>query len=129
MSEFKGINYGKPVLSCFPFVSHSNFGEWLHKQGKAESKSDIKKSRGNKMLILKHVEYEVKDNAHLENLLGHIRKTTSQVEGIIFIDIYFIKGKKRVCSFFWSVKVKRNILNGEKSVLHPRVQKTGMRFF
>ena len=101
MSEFKGINYGKPVLSCFPFVSHSNFGEWLHKQGKAESKSDIKKSRGNKMLILKHVEYEVKDNAHLENLLGHIRKTTSQVEGIIFIDIYFIKGKKSL--FFFGV--------------------------
>lgn len=46
------------------------------------------------MLILKHVEYEVKDNAQLKNLLAHIRQTTSQVEGIIFKDMYFVKGKK-----------------------------------
>lgn len=51
------------------------------------------------MLILKHVEYEIKDKAQLENLLAHIRKTISQVEGVIFKDIYFVKGKKEFVLF------------------------------
>lgn len=51
------------------------------------------------MLILKHVEYEIKDRTQLENLLAHIIKTTSQVEGILFKDIYFIKDKKEFVLF------------------------------
>ncbi len=51
------------------------------------------------MLILKHVEYEIKDRAQLENLLVHIRKTTLQVEGVTYKDIYFVKGKKEFVLF------------------------------
>lgn len=51
------------------------------------------------MLILKHVEYEIKDRTQLENLLAHIIKTTSQVEGVSFKDIYFVKGKKEFVLF------------------------------
>lgn len=68
-------------------------------QGKAENKSDIKNQGGNKMLILKHVEYEIKDRAQLENLLAHIIKTASQVEGISYKDIYFVKGKNEFVLF------------------------------
>jgi hypothetical protein len=51
------------------------------------------------VLILKHVEYEIKDNLQLENLLAHIRKTTSQVEGILFKNIYFVKVEKEFVLF------------------------------
>lgn len=46
------------------------------------------------MLVLKHVEYDITGAAQLEELLSHLRKTTSQVEGIEFRDIYFVKEKK-----------------------------------
>jgi hypothetical protein len=46
------------------------------------------------MLILKHVEYEIAGTAGLENLLTHLRKTTSQIEGVNYKDIYFVRGKK-----------------------------------
>jgi len=46
------------------------------------------------MVILKHVEYEIADAAQLENLEAHLRETTSQVEGVSYKDIYFVKGKK-----------------------------------
>lgn len=46
------------------------------------------------MLVLKHVEYEIRDVAQLNGLLAHLKKTTSQAEGVIFKDLYFIKGKK-----------------------------------
>jgi len=51
------------------------------------------------MLILKHVEHEIKDRSQLENRLAHIRKTTSQVEGVTFKDIYFVEGKKEFVLF------------------------------
>jgi hypothetical protein len=51
------------------------------------------------MLILKHVEYEIKDRNQLEELLAHVRKTASQIGGIVFKDIYFIKGKKEFVLF------------------------------
>ena len=51
------------------------------------------------MLILKHVEYEIPGTAELENLLTHLRKTTSQIEGVNYKDIYFVKGKKEFVLF------------------------------
>lgn len=51
------------------------------------------------MLVLKHVEYEIADTTELENLLIHLRKTTSQVEGVSNKDIYFVKGKKEFVLF------------------------------
>jgi len=45
------------------------------------------------MIILKHVEYKIKDFSELKNLLRHIRETISKVDGIEFKDIYFPKGK------------------------------------
>jgi len=45
------------------------------------------------MIILKHVEYKIKDLRELENLLIHLRETTSKIDGIEFKDIYFPKGK------------------------------------
>lgn len=45
------------------------------------------------MIILKHVEYKIKDSEELENLLSHLRETTSRVDGVEFKDIYFPKGK------------------------------------
>jgi hypothetical protein len=51
------------------------------------------------MLFLKHVEFEIKDKIQLENLLSHIIKTTSQIEGVTYKDIYFVKGKKEFVLF------------------------------
>jgi uncharacterized protein with GYD domain len=51
------------------------------------------------MLILKHVEYEIKDRAQLEDLLAHIRKTASQIGGVVYKDIYFVKGEKEFVLF------------------------------
>jgi hypothetical protein len=51
------------------------------------------------MLILKHVEFEIKDAAQLNSLLAHLHATTSQVEGVKFKDIYFLKNKKEFVLF------------------------------
>ncbi len=45
------------------------------------------------MLVLKHVEFEIKDEAQLKSLLAHLHETTSRIEGITFKDIYFLKNK------------------------------------
>ncbi len=45
------------------------------------------------MIILKHVEYKIKDSSELKDLIEHIRKTSSKIEGVEFKDIYFPKGK------------------------------------
>jgi hypothetical protein len=55
--------------------------------------------RGKTMLILKHVEYEIGDSGEMEGLVAHLRQTTSQVEGVTFKDIYFVKGKKEFVLF------------------------------
>ncbi len=46
------------------------------------------------MLVLKHVEYEIRDVTQLEGLLAHLKETTLQVEGMSLKDIYFVKDKK-----------------------------------
>ena len=51
------------------------------------------------MLVLKHVEHEIENSVQLQDLLAHLRETTSQVEGIIFKDIYFMKAKKEFILF------------------------------
>ncbi len=43
------------------------------------------------MLILKHVEYKIKNKQELEKVLDYIKKTTSMIDGIEFKDIYFPK--------------------------------------
>ena len=45
------------------------------------------------MIILKHVEYRIKESEELGNLLSHLRETTSRVDGVEFKDIYFPIGK------------------------------------
>ena len=47
------------------------------------------------MIILKHVEYKIKDSSELESLLNHLRETTSKVDGVEFKDIYFQKSKDK----------------------------------
>jgi len=69
------------------------------KDGAVEEKGKISQSRGYKMLILKHVEYEIKDRNQLEDLLAHVRKTASQIGGVVFEDIYFVRGKKEFVLF------------------------------
>ena len=68
--------------------------------GAAGEKDKTNQSRGCNMLILKHVEYEIKDRNQLEDLLAHVRKTASQIGGVAFKDIYFVKGKKEFVLFF-----------------------------
>jgi len=46
------------------------------------------------MLVLKHVEHEIHDSTQLKMLTNHLNKTTTQIEGIEFINIYFPKNKK-----------------------------------
>ncbi|MHA2394379.1 MAG: hypothetical protein ACXAEX_20770 [Promethearchaeota archaeon] len=46
------------------------------------------------MLVLKHVEHEIHDNTQLKKLINHLNNTTTQIDGIEFIDIYFPKSKK-----------------------------------
>ncbi|MGO8945704.1 MAG: hypothetical protein ACLQJ7_18775 [Syntrophobacteraceae bacterium] len=46
------------------------------------------------MIILKHVEHRIKDEAQLEWLLKHLDETTSKVEGITLQDIFFPKAKE-----------------------------------
>jgi hypothetical protein len=45
------------------------------------------------MIILKHVEYKIKDRKELGVLLSHLGKTTSKIEGVELKDIYFPKDK------------------------------------
>ena len=45
------------------------------------------------MIILKHVEYKIKNSSELESLLSHLRKTTAKIEGVGFKEIYFPKDK------------------------------------
>lgn len=54
------------------------------------------------MLILKHVEFDVRSRDQLNNLLSHIEETASQVDGIIFKNIYFVKDKKEFVLFMES---------------------------
>ncbi len=54
------------------------------------------------MLFLKHIEYEITNAAQLESLLAHLRKTTSQVEGITFKLIYFMKDNNQFGLFLES---------------------------
>jgi hypothetical protein len=45
------------------------------------------------MIILKHIEYAIEGPSELEGLLGHLKETTSEIDGIEFKDIYFPEGK------------------------------------
>jgi hypothetical protein len=51
------------------------------------------------MLILKHVEHEIKDVTELNGLLAHLKKTTSEIDGVALTNIYFNKGKKEFILF------------------------------
>ncbi|MFQ5823887.1 MAG: hypothetical protein ACE5IT_05045 [bacterium] len=44
------------------------------------------------MLILKHVEYKIRNSRELKKLLSQLRETISKVNGVEFKDIYFPKG-------------------------------------
>jgi hypothetical protein len=46
------------------------------------------------MIILKHVEYKIKDMSELEGLLKHLDETTSKVQGITLQEICFPRGKE-----------------------------------
>jgi hypothetical protein len=46
------------------------------------------------VIILKHVEYTISDREELESLLNHLNKTSSEVDGVEFMDIFFPKGKE-----------------------------------
>jgi hypothetical protein len=41
------------------------------------------------MLILKHVEHELRDVTELNGLLAHLEKTTSKIDGVKLKNIYF----------------------------------------
>lgn len=45
------------------------------------------------MIILKHVEHKIRDRDEFENLLSHLRETTSEVDGVELKGIYFPRGK------------------------------------
>ena len=51
------------------------------------------------MLVLKHVEYRISDTAELKMLTDHIKKTTTDIDGIEFINIYFPKNKEEFVLF------------------------------
>jgi hypothetical protein len=59
------------------------------------------------MLVLKHVEYEIRDVAQLKGLLAHVKKTASQVKGVIFKDLYFVKDKKEFVLFLECASEKK----------------------
>lgn len=46
------------------------------------------------MIVLKHVEYEIRDADELENLLNHVNQTISRVDGVEFKEINFPRDKK-----------------------------------
>ncbi len=54
------------------------------------------------MLILKHVAFEMKSAVQVDNLLAHIEETTSQVEGVTFNGIYFVKDQSEFVLFLES---------------------------
>jgi len=45
------------------------------------------------VIILKHVEFKIKDTDELERLMNHLRDTTSKIDGLELKDIYFPKDK------------------------------------
>ncbi len=45
------------------------------------------------MIVLKRVEYEIRNIDHLRKLLAHVKETASRVEGVEFNDVYFPKNK------------------------------------
>lgn len=45
------------------------------------------------MIILKHIEYKIKDKDELDNIINHLKNTTSKIDGIDFKNIYFVKDK------------------------------------
>jgi len=51
------------------------------------------------MLILKHVEWQIKDVEQLEGLMAHLKHTTAQVESVVLKDICFVKGKNEFVLF------------------------------
>jgi hypothetical protein len=51
------------------------------------------------MMILKHVEHEIKDVTELNGLLTHLKITTSEIDGVTLNNIYFTKGKKEFILF------------------------------
>jgi hypothetical protein len=51
------------------------------------------------MLILKHVEHEIKNVTELNGLLVHLKKTISEIDGVTLNNIYFAKGKKEFILF------------------------------
>jgi hypothetical protein len=59
------------------------------------------------MLILKHVEYEITRRGQLDSLLSHVSETTSKIDGVIFNDIYFNKGKKEFILFLECENVEK----------------------
>ena len=48
------------------------------------------------MIILKHVEYKIQDSNELRGLWAHLEETTSQISGVNFRDIWFLRGQ---CEF------------------------------
>jgi hypothetical protein len=46
------------------------------------------------MIVLKHVEYKIKNPSELESLLNHLDETASKVPGVILKDIYFPRRKE-----------------------------------
>lgn len=51
------------------------------------------------MLILKHIEYQIPGIEQLDGLLMHLKETTSQINGVVFKDIYFQEGKSEFVLF------------------------------
>jgi hypothetical protein len=42
---------------------------------------------------MKHVEHKINNSRELDKLLNHLRETTSKIDGVSLIDIYFPKNK------------------------------------
>lgn len=51
------------------------------------------------MIILKHVGHKIKDSAELNNLLKHLKETTSKVTGVLLKDVYFPMDKDEFILF------------------------------
>jgi hypothetical protein len=51
-------------------------------------------SKEAKMIVLKHVGYNLTDSNELKSLLAHLNQTTSQIDGVVLKEIYFPKGKE-----------------------------------
>jgi hypothetical protein len=46
------------------------------------------------MIILKHVEHEIRDGNELSSLLAHLDETTAKVPGVAISGIWFPRGKR-----------------------------------